>query len=123
MSSEETNRSAEGISGRPAALEVDGVPIARGLVSFYPNPDRGKFWPDRPVGLEAPLVEAILALLGSTMRIRAQDVRLSNETPVSGTLESPIAVDLGKLACRIPRMSLKSPRIFERLPVKSPLET
>ena len=81
MSSEETNPSAEAISGQPAALEVDGVPIARGLVSFYPNPDRGKFWPDRPVGLETPPAEGILALVGSTMRIRIQDVRLSNEDP------------------------------------------
>jgi hypothetical protein len=81
MSSEETKPSAEGISGQPAALEVDGVPIARGLVSFYPNPDRGKFWPDRPVGLETPPAEGILALVGSTMRIRIQDLRLSNENP------------------------------------------
>ncbi len=79
MSSEETNPSVEGISGQPAALEVDGVPIARGLVSFYPNPDRGKFWPDRPVGLETPPAEGILALVGSTMRIRIQDLRISNE--------------------------------------------
>ena len=81
MRSEETNPSAEGIAGRPAALEVDGVPIARGLVSFYPNPDRGKFLPDGSVGLETPPVDATLALLGSTMRIRIQDVRPSNEDP------------------------------------------
>ncbi|HEY5954343.1 MAG TPA: hypothetical protein VIT18_08255 [Terrimicrobiaceae bacterium] len=81
MSSEETNPSAEGISGQPAALEVDGVPIARGLVSFYPNPDRGKFWPDRPVGLETPPAEGVLALVGFTMRIRIQDMRISNENP------------------------------------------
>jgi hypothetical protein len=86
MSSEETNPSAEGISGQPAALEVDGVPIARGLVSFYPNPDRGKFWADRPVGLETLPAEGILALVGSTMRIRIQDLRLSNEDPASETL-------------------------------------
>ncbi|HEU4679875.1 MAG TPA: hypothetical protein VFS35_10170 [Terrimicrobiaceae bacterium] len=81
MRSEEPNPSAEGISGRPAALEVDGVPIARGLVSFYPNPDRGKFWLDGSVGLETPPAQGILALVGSTMRIRIQDVRLSNEDP------------------------------------------
>jgi hypothetical protein len=82
MSNEETNQSsAEAIGRKAASLEVNGVLVAKGRVCFYPNPDRGKFWPDEPLRLETPLAQGTLALTGSSMRIRVQDLHQCSEDP------------------------------------------
>ena len=77
---EKTNQSpAEAIAGQAATLDVNGVLVAKGRVCFYPNPDRGKFWPDEPIRLETPLAHATLALAGSSMKIRIQNVHQAHE--------------------------------------------
>jgi hypothetical protein len=82
MSNEETNQSsAEVIVGKAARLDVNGVPVATGRVCFYANPDRGTFWPDDPVRLERPLTQGTLALVGTSMRIRVQDLHQCSEDP------------------------------------------
>ena len=82
MRNEETDQSpAEAIDGQAATLDVNGVMVAKGRVCFYPNPDRGKFWPDEPVRLATPLAQGTLALAGSSMRIRIQNVHQANEDP------------------------------------------